>query len=133
MDFSGNIKNDPFGAIKLGRDLAKSSARMGRGLSTNPFGQRTQIKRDSKRTFSKTVKNHVWNNQNGKCKGCRHQLKPSSTHYDHIKAWEDGGKSTEENCQALCANCHMDKTNEDRLKKQKKKRAIKQQGFGWGL
>jgi len=74
-------------------------------------------KRDKKRNFSQSIKNLVWAKQEGKCLRCKEQLSPISTHYDHIKAWEDGGESNETNCQALCANCHSIKTNEDRLKK----------------
>ena len=74
------------------------------------------------RKFTKTVQTSVWIKQDGKCKRCQSPLNPASTHYDHIKQWKDGGKSEEENCQALCANCHGHKTHEDRLKEEKLKK-----------
>jgi len=77
----------------------------------------SKTKKPQKRSFNQTTKNHVWHRQDGKCTRCKAQLKPISTQYDHIIAWEDGGKSDESNCQALCSNCHSEKTNEDRLNK----------------
>jgi len=79
----------------------------------------TKPKRDKKRRFSLTIKNQIWDKQDGKCLNCKESLKQVHTHYDHITAWEGGGKSSEENCQALCANCHSIKTHEDRLAKQR--------------
>jgi len=76
-------------------------------------------RRDAKRAFSESVKNHVWDRQQGKCAKCENQLNRVATEYDHKVAWEAGGLRAEENCQAFCANCHRIKTNEDRLAKQK--------------
>ena len=76
-------------------------------------------RRNTTRKFSKSIKNHIWDKQQGKCLRCDNQLTPSYTEYDHKTPWEDGGLSTEENCQAFCANCHKVKTNEDRMAKQK--------------
>lgn len=87
--------------------------------STNYKPEKTKKQqKTSKRLFTKTIQNHVWGRQEGKCLKCKNQLNLASTQYDHIKSWEDGGSSTEENCQALCSNCHSIKTNEDRLRKQ---------------
>jgi len=87
-------------------------------IESQSHHQSGQLKRDDKRQFSQTVKNYVWDKQDGRCLRCKEQLKLSSTHFDHITAWEDGGKSDVSNCQALCANCHGVKTNDDRLEKQ---------------
>lgn len=80
--------------------------------------QNTKKQGKNKRSFSQTVKNHVWSKQEGKCLKCKNQLVPASTQYDHVKAFEDGGLSVLDNCQALCSNCHSEKTHEDRLRKQ---------------
>ena len=74
-------------------------------------------KRDSRRAFTHSQRNEIWDRQGGKCAGCRNQLMRSSTHYDHVKPWEDGGKTMIGNGQALCPNCHARKSNRERLKK----------------
>lgn len=88
-------------------------------LGNDKKQNKAKPQRDAKRAFSESVKNHVWDRQQGKCAKCENQLNRVATEYDHKVAWENGGLSMEENCQAFCANCHRIKTNEDRLTKQR--------------
>ncbi|MCL4399175.1 HNH endonuclease, partial [Candidatus Parvarchaeota archaeon] len=49
-----------------------------------------------------------------------------------IKPYAKGGETDTSNIQALCANCHSKKTNKDRVKEIKQKRAHrKERGEYW--
>ena len=85
--------------------------------------------RDERRSFNRTQQSKIWEKQHGKCAKCKKSLKPSSTHYDHIKPWEKGGKTVVENGQAICASCHSEKTRDDRLKTVDKKRRGKREEY----
>lgn len=113
---------DFLGTKKLNRDLEFSARQMREGLSSFPDSRSTSVKRDAKRIFSTTVKNQILMLQKRRCARCRSILRLTSTHYDHKLPWKDGGRTDESNCQALCANCHGDKTHEDRLKRERKNR-----------
>lgn len=76
-----------------------------------------EYERDTRRAFSLTQRNELWDRQNGKCAKCRKPLLRSAVHFDHKTPWEDGGKTEVKNGQALCPNCHTVKNNKDRLKK----------------
>jgi 5-methylcytosine-specific restriction endonuclease McrA len=73
------------------------------------------IERDSRRKFTKLQSDEVYSKQKGKCAGCNKWLDPLHTHYDHIKPWALGGRTIVKNCQALCANCHSEKTKRETL------------------
>jgi 5-methylcytosine-specific restriction endonuclease McrA len=109
----------------FGRDIVPLSERFG------PSSKNSE--RDSRRAFTQSQRNDIWDKQNGKCARCKKPLLRSATHYDHKKPWEKGGKTEVKNGQALCANCHSIKSNHDRLKKVDKKRKSKsnnRNGFG---
>ena len=59
-----------------------------------------------RKNFSDTVKLRVLKAQNHKCKACKKLL--TTTEFDHI----DGNRENNcgSNCQALCPNCHAEKT-----------------------
>jgi len=84
---------------------------------------------------SKSQKNEVLARQKSKCARCHKLLDPRATHFDHIKEVYKGGKSTVDNLQALCANCHNIKTHEDKLKKveSKRKKSSKEENNPFGL
>jgi len=107
--------DDPFA-------LKKSSSTndiFGGGIGLSP---KPKKKRDSRRSFTRTQKNEIWAQQNGKCAKCHSRLDPRTVEYDHKKGWADRGKTVITNGQALCANCHKIKTHKSRLKKVDKKR-----------
>lgn len=109
------------GSIDLGfkpKRKQQSPLNIGFGLPQ----QNKEVERDTRRSFSQSQRNDIWDKQNGKCARCKNPLKRASTHYDHITPWERGGRTEVKNGQALCANCHSEKTNKDRLKKVDKKR-----------
>lgn len=75
------------------------------------------MERDSRRAFNQTQKAEIWDNQDGLCANCGKKLQRKATHYDHKIPWEKEGKTDVKNGQALCANCHAEKSHNDRLQK----------------
>jgi 5-methylcytosine-specific restriction endonuclease McrA len=84
------------------------------------FGFELESKRDSRRSFTRTQKNEIWAQQDGKCAICHKKLDPRTVQYDHGRAWSAGGTTTVKNGRALCSNCHSLKSHKDRLKKVEK-------------
>jgi|TARA_R110000868_G_C10880181_1_gene762888 hypothetical protein len=72
---------------------------------------------DTNRTFSKSEKYKMWENQNGKCNICNKDCKESELydsdlwHGDHVHAHSKGGMTVMENSQLLCAPCNLKKSN----------------------
>lgn len=54
------------------------------------------------RTFSDSIKQKVYEKQNGICPICKKHFKIGEMEGDHIVAWHEGGKTVEENCMMLC-------------------------------
>lgn len=54
------------------------------------------------RTFSDSVKQKVYEKQNGNCIICKKHFDISEMEGDHITPWHEGGKTIEANCQMLC-------------------------------
>jgi hypothetical protein len=54
------------------------------------------------RAFTDSIKQKVYERQNGICAKCRKHFELSSMEADHITPWHEGGKTIEENCQMLC-------------------------------
>jgi len=79
------------------------------------------VKKDPKRKLTKSEENEVVDRQKNKCAICGKPLKRSHTHFDHKTPHSKGGKTNPSNMQAVCMNCHGDKTNQDRIKDIKKK------------
>ncbi len=110
----------------------------GNKIKGNPFGlelgsSSKKIEKDSRRSFTQSQKNEIWDRQGGRCAKCDKPLKRAATHYDHKIPHEKGGKTEVKNGQALCANCHSIKSNKDRLKKVDIKRKPKSNvPFGFG-
>ena len=113
--------------------MAKFGMDIGKVLGTNPnlLGKAERSK-DSRRSFTKTQKNEIWERQNGRCAKCPKKLDTRTVEYDHIKPWADKGKTILENGEALCANCHKLKSHSDKLKKfnKKKKQSAEKNIFG---
>ena len=84
-----------------------------------------EISKPKTQPVSKSQKNEVLARQKNKCAKCHKLLDMRATHFDHATEVYKGGKSIIKNLQALCANCHSIKTNEDRLKQVEKKRKMR--------
>ena len=54
------------------------------------------------RTFSDSIKQKVYEKQNGNCVVCKKHFDISQMEGDHITPWHEGGKTIEANCQMLC-------------------------------
>ncbi len=54
------------------------------------------------RTFSDSVKQKVYEKQQGNCIVCKKHFDISEMEGDHITPWHEGGKTIEANCQMLC-------------------------------
>ena len=54
------------------------------------------------RTFSDSVKQKVYERQEGNCPICKKHYDISEMEGDHITPWHEGGKTIEANCQMLC-------------------------------
>ncbi|MBI2664225.1 HNH endonuclease [Candidatus Woesearchaeota archaeon] len=110
--------------LSLGPKRGRTKNPLDFGVGLGPSRQK-ETERDTRRAFSQTQRNEIWDRQKGKCAGshCGHKpLLRSATHYDHIIPWEKGGKTVVSNGQALCPTCHSVKSNKDRLKNVDKKR-----------
>ncbi len=66
----------------------------------------------SVRKFPDNIKMKVYEKQDCKCYVCNENFDISEMEADHKKAWFDGGKTTEDNCQMLCRPHHYEKTAE---------------------
>lgn len=64
-----------------------------------------------RRSFSDSVKESVLRSQNHRCNSCKRLL--NVVDYDHI----DGNRSNNDisNCQALCPNCHAEKSRREQM------------------
>ena len=58
------------------------------------------------RAFTDTMKQKVYEHQNGICIKCGIKFDISEMEADHITPWREGGKTIEENCQMLCRDCN---------------------------
>ena len=63
------------------------------------------------RLFDDHVKKTIYAQQEGKCKMCGKSFDYTDMAGDHIVPWSKGGKTVIENCQMLCNDCNMYKSN----------------------
>lgn len=63
----------------------------------------------TKRSVSDSKKKFIASKQGWKCKEC-HQILPATFEVDHIIRLQYGGSNEINNLQALCPNCHRNKT-----------------------
>lgn len=87
------------------------------GGSTSGGAERRIInsgKTSNKRSVSETKKKFVASNQNWKCNSCKQQL-TAWFEVHHTQPLEHGGSNHVDNLEALCRNCHGEKTALDNL------------------
>ena len=65
----------------------------------------------SLRSFSDSVKQKVFEQQQGVCPHCKQAFSIEEMEGDHIDPWSQGGKTTESNCQMLCKPCNRRKSS----------------------
>jgi len=111
---------DPLGMLNPKGKKSKTIFDGMYGLSS-----KKEKERDSRRTFTITQQKELKSRQHNKCNLCGTELSDDNIDYDHIKPWEDSGKTTLDNGQAICLKCHRAKTRKDKLKKIDKKRVSK--------
>lgn len=63
------------------------------------------------RAFSDSMKQKVYEFQNGICLTCKVHFEIPEMEGDHITPWVEGGKTNEENLQMLCRNCNRRKSS----------------------
>ena len=73
------------------------------------FKMATKRKKEKKRAFTAETKERVLNRQNHKCNVCG--IYPKHLEFDHIGSRGDNSAA---NCQALCLDCHADKTKREK-------------------
>lgn len=84
------------------------------GLSDNDKNKYKNYNKNKKRKVSATAKKYVAANQKWLCNMCNNLL-DASYEVDHIKPLYKGGGNEVSNLQALCRNCHGNKTIYDKL------------------
>lgn len=62
------------------------------------------------RAFSDSMKQKVYEKQDGICVECKNNFDIAFMEGDHITPWHEGGKTIEENCQMLCKDCNRRKS-----------------------
>lgn len=62
------------------------------------------------RAFSDSMKQKVYEKQDGICVECKEHFEIEQMEGDHITPWHEGGKTIEENCQMLCKDCNRRKS-----------------------
>ncbi len=63
------------------------------------------------RKFPDRIRKKFYKKQDGKCAYCLKEIKLYQAHADHITPWSAGGKTEEDNCQILCRDCNLSKSN----------------------
>ncbi len=63
------------------------------------------------RTFDKRTKDRVYSQQGGKCAICGEHFEIEQMEADHIVPWSKGGPTIIENCQVLCRDCNLKKSD----------------------
>lgn len=63
------------------------------------------------REFKPSEKRSAYEKQQGVCPLCGDHYDFEDMHADHIKPWSRGGKTVADNCQMLCTQCNIKKSN----------------------
>ena len=75
-----------------------------------PYILTREEKHLSIRVFTDSMKQKVFELQEGKCAKCKKQFELSEMDGDHIMPWIRGGKTIQDNCQLLCKKDHHAKS-----------------------
>lgn len=94
------------------KNSGKSGANSGTNSGTNSGGNKHKNRVKRQRGISQYLKKLVASAQNWKCNMCG-QMLGASFEVDHIRPLHQGGSNSQSNLQALCRNCHGQKTFQD--------------------
>lgn len=64
------------------------------------------------RAFDERMKRASYERQGGVCPYCKQHFELSEMHADHIIPWSKGGTTTADNCQMLCRDCNLKKSDD---------------------
>ena len=64
------------------------------------------------RAFDDRMKRTAYERQGGVCPCCGERFELSDMHADHIKPWSKGGPTIAGNCQMLCRDCNLKKSDD---------------------
>ena len=78
-------------------------------LKTNMIQAATLEPKDTQRLFSSEQRKKIFENSSGFCGLCSIELSETNFHADHVVPYSQGGQTTLENGQALCAACNVKK------------------------
>ena len=63
------------------------------------------------RAFTDNMKREAYERQKGICAKCGEYFELNEMEADHVTPWNEGGKTTAENCQMLCRECNRRKSD----------------------
>ena len=63
------------------------------------------------RVFDDYMKRVAYERQKGVCPYCGERFELAEMHADHVKPWSRGGTTTADNCQMLCRDCNLKKSD----------------------
>jgi len=66
---------------------------------------------DPQRSFNKTERSVIWRRAEGNCAKCGEFIDLDDMHADHIVPHSNGGKTSLDNAQSLCARCNLQKSD----------------------
>lgn len=64
------------------------------------------------RAFDERMKRAAYERQGGVCPYCGQHFEFSEMHADHIRPWSKGGTTVADNCQMLCRDCNLRKSDD---------------------
>lgn len=82
-----------------------------RGLKFNEYLLTGKEKCLSIRSFDRRDKLSAYERQGHKCAICNQEFDFEEMQGDHIIPWAKGGKTVPENCQMLCTDCNLKKSD----------------------
>ena len=106
--------------VKYGWNIPKGGFGLGGGYKSPKIDLGLGGKKINKRKAPKTsLKNQVWDKQHGKCYKCKKLLSPTIAEYHHKNGRRSDTRTG--NLALVCANCHKEYSNIQRLRRKKKK------------
>jgi len=95
-------------------------------LIKDKVAELSKVRTNHRRGMNKHVRNEVICKQNSKCNTCTKSLTEYNTNIDHKIGVQFGGTNDMDNLQALCVECHSEKTIKERRNCKKIRNAIEQ-------